>query len=176
MEQNLFDAEKLLTHLDIKPDQIVADFGAGSGFVTLLSAQKVGKNGTVYALDVLEEPLEVINTKAREQQLFNIKTIRVNLEKTNGSTIGDNACDWVIVANILFQSDQQEKIIGEAVRIAKPGGKICIIDWQPEKMLSKTGHYPVDREQVKNMAAAFGVKPKNNFEPDQYHYGLIFEK
>lgn len=176
MEQILFDAQKLLNQLEIKPDQTIADFGAGSGFITLLCAQKVGKNGMVYALDVLEEPLEVIAAKAREQQLFHIKTIRVNLEKENGSAIGDNTCDWVIVSNVLFQSDKQQEIVAEALRVAKPGGFICIVDWYPDKILVKTGHYPVGPEQIKTMATKLGAKPKNNFELDQHHYGLVFEK
>ncbi|KKU11160.1 MAG: Methyltransferase, UbiE/COQ5 family [Parcubacteria group bacterium GW2011_GWA1_45_7] len=176
MEQILFDAEKLVGKLEIQPGQTVADFGAGSGFITLSCAKRVGAGGTVYALDVLSESLEVIATKAREQQLFNVKPIRANLEKPNGSTLPDDSCDWVIVSNILFQSDQQEIIIQEATRIAKSKGNIVIIDWYPEKMIIASGHYPVASAQVKAMAEKCGVHAKTEFECDPYHYAIVFEK
>ena len=141
-----------------------------------MGAEKVGKNGAVYAIDVLNESLEVIAAKARDRQLFNIKTIRANLEKPNGSTLPDSSCDWVIVSNILFQSDQQEQIIAEALRVIKPPGKICVVDWHPEKLIVKTGHYPLDPAKVKDIAKQLKAKIKSEFEPDTYHYALIIEK
>jgi ubiquinone/menaquinone biosynthesis C-methylase UbiE len=176
MEQALLNTQKLLDNLEIAPGQTMADFGAGSGFITIGGAQKTGPSGIVYAIDVLAEPLEVISAKAREQKLFNIKTIRANLEKPNGSTLPNDSCDWVIVSNILFQSEKQSNILKEALRIAKPLGKVVVVDWQPDKLIMKTSHYPISLAQVKALATKLGSRVIKEFEPDLLHYAIILEK
>src|SRR3989304_7020935 len=93
------NTEKIISQLEIAPNMTVADLGAGHGFFTVAFAKKVGPSGQVYPVDVLPEALEAIRSRAKLEGLFNIKPVRGNLEKPGGSTLRDESCDMVMVAN-----------------------------------------------------------------------------
>lgn len=167
---------KTLDAMKIGQGMVIADFGSGSGFVSLELAKRVGDTGTVYAIDILQEPLEVLESKAHQAHYANIKTIRGDLEKQNGSTLENDLCDWVVISNILFQASDQRAIVAEAMRILKPKAKVAVIEWHPEKMIAKEMHQPLSSGQTKKMFETAGMKKVSHFEPDTLHYGFIFQK
>ncbi len=113
-DKGFLNIEKIVDQLDIKPNMAIADFGAGHGFFSVAFAKKVGPSGQVFAIDILPQTLEAIRSKAKLEGLFNIKIIRGDLEKPNGSTIEDANCDMVFVANVLFQVPDKLGLINEA--------------------------------------------------------------
>ncbi len=183
MEQNpifkdFINPNKLIIKFGLKENMHVADFGIGSGYFTILMAKAVGENGSVAALDILEAPFEVVKNKAELEGLENIKFIRGDLEAAGGSKLDDSSQDFVLLANILFQSQQKESIVKEATRVVKMGSRVVIVDWK--KDLDALGGPPeefrTNPEEVKRMAQAVGLKFENEFEAGQYHYGIIFSK
>jgi len=159
----------------LESGMVIADFGCGHGYFSLPLAQKAGEKGKVFALDILPSALGAVNSQARLNGISNIKTIRCNLEKEKGSTLEDESCDCVLVANLLFQVDDKEAIAKEAKRVLKKGGRVICIDWQPNTPLG-----PVDRrvskEEVKKLFSDFGFAFEREFATDNYHYGMIFRK
>lgn len=172
----MFNPAKVISSINIQKGQVVADFGAGSGFFVIEAAKQVGPDGVVYAIDILEEPLEVISAKANALQIFNIKPIKSDLESEKGSTLEPASCDLVIISNILFQIKNPQRIIKEAERILKQNGRVLIIDWYPEKMISKEEHSPLTPEEIKQLAEKNNLKLLSQFEPGPTHYGLLFQK
>ncbi len=167
---------KTLDAMKIGQGMVVADFGAGSGFVSLELAKRVGDTGTVYAIDILPEPLEVLESKAHSAHYVNIKTIKGDLEKQNGSTLENDLCDWVVISNILFQASDQQAVVTEAMRILKPKAKVAVIEWHPEKMIARDAHQPLSPDQTKKLFEQAKFRLVSKFEPDAMHYGMIFQK
>lgn len=168
--------QKVIESFDfIKEGMIVADFGCGAGYFVFPLAKKVGESGKVFAIDILKEPLEVIESKARIEGFRNIKTIRADLEKENGSGLEDNFCDIILIANLLFQTEKDEEIVKEAKRVLKEGGYIIFIDWKEGISFGPQGKR-VKKEEAKRLFENIGFSFKGEFIPDDYHYGLILKK
>lgn len=168
--------EKVVNSFDfIKEGMVVADFGCGAGYFIFPLVKKVGESGKVFAIDILEEPLEVIESKARIEGIRNIKTIRGDLEKENGSCLEDNFCDIIFIANLLFQTERDEEIVKEAKRVLKNGGYIVFVDWKEDSPFGPQGKR-VKKEEVKRLFEDKKFSFKGEFIPDDYHYGLIFKK
>jgi len=160
--------QQLIKEISIKPGITAADFGCGSGNITILLAQTIGSEGKVYALDVLQTALQTVESKAKAQGLHNIFTIRANLEIANSSTLKDESVDLVLLANILFQSPKQQAIIQEAERILKQDGCLIIIDWKKTKT-----PYQTSPEKIKQMVS---LEFDREIPVGKYHFGLVFKK
>ena len=100
--------EEILKNLDLKEEMTAADFGSGSGGWVIPLA-KILKEGKVYAIDILEEPLSALKGKAGISNISNIITIRADLERDNGSTLKDDSLDLVLITNLLFQAEEKDQ-------------------------------------------------------------------
>ena len=98
--------QAIVDQLEINPGMTVADFGCGAGFFSLPIAQKVVSEGRVYALDIIAAKLESVESQAKTLNLTNIITQRVNLEASEGSKLGAESVDWVIMKDMLFQNNR----------------------------------------------------------------------
>jgi ubiquinone/menaquinone biosynthesis C-methylase UbiE len=159
----------------IEPGQVVADFGSGSGYFALALARRVGDTGRVYAVDIMEEPLQVVRNQAQVLGIGNIETIRANLETDKGSTLRGGSVDVVWMANVLFQSPQKEKIIQEASRVLKKAGKLVVIDWIPKLPVGPRG-LRVSPQEVRQIAEKLDLEELKSFDAGAYHWGLVFVK
>jgi ubiquinone/menaquinone biosynthesis C-methylase UbiE len=168
------DPEKVIRKLNIREDMIACDFGAGSGGWTIPSA-KILRKGKVYALDVQEETISAIESRAQLDRLPNIETKICDLEKPNGSGLRDGFADIIIMSNILFQVEEKKNVLEEAARVLKKGGEILVVDWKKETLLGPKEER-VDPEEVKDIAEEIGLNFKEGFEAGSYHFGLIFTK
>lgn len=150
------------------------DFGCGSGGWVIPLAKRL-KKGKVYALDVQEEALSSLESRARMGQVFNVETILCDLENPETLKLASESTDLVLMTNLLFQLENKEKVFGQANRILKKGGQILIIDWKEASPLGpKEGRIPV--EKVKEIAGRNGFNLMKEFEAGDYHYGLVLIK
>ncbi len=151
---------------------VAADFGSGSGGWAIPLA-KILEEGKVFAIDVLEEPLSALHTKAKIEKLFNIETIKSNVEK--GTRLMKGSCDLVLMTNLLFEVEDKKSLLEEGKRVLKSGGKILIIDWKKDVSFGPKGK-EVLPEEIKNIAQEIGLKPEREVEAGLYHWGLILGK
>src|ERR1035437_7937488 len=94
------DVKALLKHLGVKEGSIIADLGCGGGgHFVLASARTVGVTGLVYALDVQKRVLQVVQERAKAEQLDNIQFIWSNLESFGSAPIPNESCDVVFLVN-----------------------------------------------------------------------------
>jgi len=169
--------QKVLNQLEIQSPSKIAHFGCGHGYFTIPLARMVGKEGQIFAVDILNEALGEIKEKAAQEKIGNIKTLRGNLEVPGGSKLPDNSCDMVLLANILFQSNKKTDIIKEARRVLKNGGKMVIIDWQPAgaTMTSDSG-WRISQGEAQRLATEKNFALDREFDAGNFHYGLVFRK
>lgn len=169
--------EKIVAGFGIKEGMMIADFGSGAGYFTILLAQRVGSNGRIFALDIQESALDNVRVKAKTAGLENVEAIRGNLEVMGGSSLADNSQNMVLLANILFQSEQKREIVKEAVRVLKDSGSLVVIDWKR----ATGGFGPPDdlrTDEIAMRSLVLGEKLifENDIDAGQFHYGMKFKK
>jgi len=151
---------------------IAVDFGCGSGGWVIPLAKEL-EEGKVLAVDILQEPLSALKAKAKLEKVSNIEIVSADIEK--GTELFDNSADLVLMTNLLFQCQDQKKVLEEGKRILKKGGKILVVDWELDSPLGpKEGR--VSSEEIKKISQSLGLKLKREFKASNYHYGLIFER
>lgn len=156
----------------------VGDLGCGNlGYFALPAARIVGKKGIVYAVDILKSVLQSVEHIAKQEGLDNIRVVWSNLEIVGAAKIPAESLDLTMLHNMLFQSEDDQKVFMESYRLAKPGSKLVVIDW---KMISSPfGPDPVKRikkEDAIKFAQTAGFNLVEEFEAGPYHFGLIFTK
>jgi len=164
--------ETVLRQLRLQKGMVAADFGSGSGGWVIPLAKKL-EEGKVFAIDILEEPLSALSSKARMEKLFNVQTIKSDVEQT--SKMISDSCDLVLMTNLLFEVDNKKQTLSEGKRVLKKGGRVLVVDWKPDAVLGpKEGR--VSSEDVKKDTEEVGLKFEKEFEAGPYHYGLVFIK
>lgn len=153
---------------------IAADFGSGSGGWAIPLARKL-ENGSVYAIDILQEPLSALSSKMALEKISNIRTIRSNVENKNGSTLSGSSVDLVLMTNLLFQTGKKKEIFQEAKRILKIGGKVLVVEWKEDSPQGPIEDRVFEKE-VKKIAEGLGFGLEKQFEAGSYHYGMIFKR
>lgn len=150
----------------------VADFGCGSGEWAVALAE-VLENGKVYAIDILEEALSSVRSKARIGHLKNIEAIKSDIESLIPRLLA-NSLDLVLMSNLLFQANGRKAIFAEAARVLKTGGRVLVVDWNRDARIGPA--QKVTADEVKQLAQESGFIVASEFAAGNFHFGIIFEK
>ncbi len=164
----------ILERAGVREGMSVADLGSGAvGHFIFPAARMVGKNGTVYAIDILKSALSSVESRAKIEGVTNVRTVWSDIEIVGATNIPPGSLDLVVLANNL----PKQAMVSEAVRLLKPGGTLLVVDWKPTAApFGPPSKDRVDEEAVKAMAASDKLQLKEEFEAGQYHYGLVFLK
>jgi ubiquinone/menaquinone biosynthesis C-methylase UbiE len=168
--EEFLNPKKVLEKLKLKKNMVCADFGCGSGGWAIPLAKKVK---WVFAIDILEEPLSALRSKAKMERISNLDALKANVEK--GTNLSSESCHLVLMTNLLFQVDDIKKVLEEGKRVLKKGGKILIVDWIKDNPLTKEIEW-VDFDKIKEVAKEIGLKLEKEFEAGIYHKALVLVK
>ena len=113
--------------LNLEPGMDVADIGAGTGFYTMLFAEKVGPDGTVYALDIAENFVDHINKTAAELGLDNVKGIANPVDST---TLDENSVDLVFLAHTYHHFEYPYKMLESIKSALRPDGTVVLVEFE----------------------------------------------
>lgn len=167
------DPIQILNQIELRADMTAADFGSGAGGWTIPLAKKL-EEGRVFAIDIQEEPLSALESRAKIQGISNIKKIIANAEERIPGLTGFS-CDLVLVTDLLFQVEDKKGVFKEAKRVLKPGGRILVVEWTPKASLGPEDGR-VSQEEVKGIAQKLGLLLEKEFKAGDYHYGLVFKR
>lgn len=158
---------------------VVADVGAGSGFMVELFARDVGPTGKVYAVDINATMLELVERRAREDGVANIATV---LAEENDSRLPPNSVDIAFICDTYHHFAFPEATMRSIWEALRPGGQLVVVDFHripgrsPEWVFE---HVRAGEEEFTREISSFGFALANRHDLPQYfaqNYILRFRK
>jgi ubiquinone/menaquinone biosynthesis C-methylase UbiE len=121
--------DKALDLIGIQPGMTIADVGAGTGYMTLRIAKRVGPKGKVYANDIQPEMLERLGENARRANLDNIETV---LGSESDAKLPEGRMDLIILVDVYHEFSRPQEMLRSMRRALKADGKLVLLEYKKE--------------------------------------------
>ena len=121
--------EKALDALKLKPGMVVADIGAGVGYMSLRMAKRVGPSGKVYANDLQPEMLAQLRANAAKAKIDNVVTV---LGDVADPKLPANTMDLVLLVDVYHEFSQPQQMLRKIRETLKPDGRLVLLEYRAE--------------------------------------------
>jgi ubiquinone/menaquinone biosynthesis C-methylase UbiE len=168
------DCEAMLKALGVKPGQTVCDMGCGNGFYTLKLAQMVGDKGTVYAVDIQQEMLRLLEARAEKTDVKNIKPVLGSLIDPR---LPEGKLDLILCVDVYHEFSHPEHMLARMRKALKKDGRLVLVEFRKEdpnvpiKELHKMSKEQILKELVPN-----GFKLVEQFDRLPWQHMMFFAR
>jgi len=125
--RTLIPPNDTLSRFGLKEGMVLADIGAGTGYFSRAGADIVGPHGRVYAAEMSERMVDFFRSSGIPP---NVELLRSDEYDTH---IPDGVADLTLIAFVMHENSDKPRLLHEARRITKPGGKIAIVEWKKQQ-------------------------------------------
>jgi len=164
----------LLAALELKPGQVVADIGAGSGYYTRRLAKAVGTEGRVYAVDLQPEMLEILGRNLTAEGLENVE-----LKQGRTTSVGLPAAtlDLALLVDVYHEFEFPYEMMRSICQALKPGGRVVLVEFRAEdpKVPIKAVH-KMSEAQVRREMAAHPLRWIKTINILPWQHAVVFER
>jgi len=162
-----------LKNMKLKPDEVIADIGAGSGYYSFRMAKRVSK-GKVLAVDLQPEMLDIMRQKIKRNKVKNIELIQGQEANPN---LTKHSVDMVLMVDVYHELSYPKEMMEQIVAALKPGGRFILLEYRMEdpKVPIKRLHKMSLEQAVKEMKAV-GLQLKENIGNLPWQHFMVFVK
>jgi SAM-dependent methyltransferase len=163
---------EVITALELKEGEVIADIGAGSGYFSFRFSHHVGEGGRVYAVDINPDMILHMNRRTRDLKLKNVVTL---LSAPDDPLLPDSSIDRFFICDTWHHIERQAQYLSLIKRMLKPGGQVIMVDFQKKDLpvgpplAMKIAREDLVRQMEEN---GFRLAREHTFLP--YQYFLIF--
>ena len=165
--------QQTVQELELNPDDVVADIGAGTGYFSFRIAEAIPE-GKVYAVDIQPEMLDVIAGRQAENKISNVETI---LGAEDNPLLPDNSIDLAFMVDTYHEFAYPREMMEGIIKALKPGGRVVLLEYRQENPLIPIKPlHKMTQKQVKKELNAVGLQwqQTKEFLPEQHF--LVFTK
>ncbi len=119
----------MVDSLKIKPGEIIADIGAGTGYISRKLSKKVGDKGIIYAVEIQQEMLDILTNKAVQAGFHNIKPV---LGTVTDPKLSAGSIDTILLVDVYHEFDFPFEMTQAMCKALKPGGRIVFVEYRGE--------------------------------------------
>jgi ubiquinone/menaquinone biosynthesis C-methylase UbiE len=165
---------KLMELLKLKAGEIVADVGAGSGYLTFRMAERVGPTGKVLAVDIQPEMLALIRERSKAKGLTNVEPV---LGAESDPKLPAAAVDTILMVDVYHEFSHPYEMTAAMVKALKPGGRLVFVEYrlEDETVPIKLVHKMSEKQVVKEMGP-FPLKHVKTHAGLPWQHVIVFEK
>ncbi len=135
--------EKLMDTIGVKPGMVVGEAGAGEGYFTFKLSRRVGETGKIYANDIVQRVLNVIDRRCEREGITNITTI---LGKVEDPLFPKGELDMVFMIAAFHDFEKKVDWLNNVKTCLKPGGTLVIVEMDPDKRGRGYSHLMTKKE------------------------------
>jgi ubiquinone/menaquinone biosynthesis C-methylase UbiE len=167
------DCEQMLAALKVTEGQVVCDMGCGNGFYTLQLAEMVGEKGSVYAVDIQQEMLHLLDERAEATGVENIEPVLGSLVDPR---LPEGKVDLILLVDVYHELSHPEQMLRAMRKALKPKGRLVLVEFRledsevPIKLLHK-----MSKEQIMKELPPNGFTLVEEFDKLPWQHMMFFE-
>lgn len=161
--------------LALKPGDVIADIGAGSGYYTRRMAQTVGGSGRVYAVDIQPEMLQILTNKLTAEGITNVVTA---LGTEQDPKLPPGRIDVALMVDVYHEFSYPYEMVSAICRALKPGGRLVFVEYRGEdKAVPIKEHHKMTEVQVRKEMEPHPLKwEKTVSDKLPWQHFIVFRK
>jgi ubiquinone/menaquinone biosynthesis C-methylase UbiE len=150
------EPKKVIEALELKPGQVVADVGVGTGYFAFRMAPLVGEKGKILGVDIQQEMLDLLKAKAAKLKATNVEGV---LGTIKDPKLPEAGVDLVLMVDVYHEFDHPWEMMQAIKKSLKPGGRVVLVEYRKEdpKVPIKEAH-KMSEEQIRKEMTAAGLE------------------
>ena len=161
---------EVIERLKLKPGDIVADIGSGSGVFSIPMAKAIAPNGILYAVDIDQKMLDFVAERAKKEGVTNLKTV---LGEYDDPKLPVKDVDVAFFHRVLHMIEHRQAYVNSTAKYMKPDGRIVVIDKNPE---DSENWMWLRQSDVDTWMAALSFYPAEKYAVFDDRYFVVYQR